>query len=135
MNKIKCLYLTAGIAATIALSSCEKEYTNYSVSNATLQEYLEKFLYEAEARGVKSLNPQKTGLRMYFGDCDEGAAGVTYYENPIRIVIDKEIYGISTPTTPTEHRRTSIRCSTNWDTDCCTESMTTPPCPAANGRP
>ena len=47
MNKIKCLYLTAGIAATIALSSCEKEYTNYSVSNATLQEYLEKFLYEA----------------------------------------------------------------------------------------
>lgn len=92
MNKIKCLYLTAGIAATIALSSCEKEYTNYSVSNATLQEYLEKFLYEAEARGVKSLNPQKTGLKMYFGDCDEGAAGVTYYENPIRIVIDKEIW-------------------------------------------
>ncbi|MBO7337591.1 MAG: hypothetical protein J6W49_07240 [Paludibacteraceae bacterium] len=92
MNKPRLTYLLTAISAIFALSSCEKEYTNYSVSNATLQEYVDKFLEEAEARGVKSLNPYKTGLNMYFGDCHEGAAGVTYYENPIRIVIDEETW-------------------------------------------
>lgn len=74
---------------TIGLTTgCQEEYTNYSIESTVLQHYLQSYLSEARERGVV-LEPQTTGLILSFGDCEGTAAGTTFYENPVRIVIDK----------------------------------------------
>lgn len=84
--------LLSVVFVAVIFLSCEDDYERYSVENKELQAYLESFLEEARARGITDLNPEVTGLKLYFGSAENGAAGTTYYENPIRIVIDREMW-------------------------------------------
>lgn len=79
------------LLAICFFAGCQDDYTNYKVDSAVLQKYLQSYLSEARERGV-ILDPKTTGLILSFGDCEGSAAGTTFYENPIRIVIDKSYW-------------------------------------------
>lgn len=68
------------------LTSC-KNPTEYSVDSA-FTPYLNRFDSLAQLRG-KNFDPQKTGLIIQFANLTNGNAGLTHYESPIRIEIDK----------------------------------------------
>ena len=67
-------------------SSC-KDPTEYTV-DATFTPYLNRFDSLAQLHG-KNFDPQKTGLIIQFANLSNGNAGLTHYETPIRIEIDK----------------------------------------------
>lgn len=75
------------ITTLALLSGCSDDTPFYSVDN-TLNRYLQKFIAEAAARGI-TINPEQTGLILKFGSLDGETAGRTYYESPVRVVIDK----------------------------------------------
>lgn len=77
---------------SIIFSSCasDDEETIYQVDN-TLDGYLQRFIAEGAKRG-HSFDIKNEGLRLYFGELEDDVAGRTYFENPIRIVIDKSYW-------------------------------------------
>lgn len=73
---------------SLILSSCSNdEEVVYNVNN-TLDTYLQRFIAEGEKRG-HHFDLKSRGLRLYFGELEDDVAGRTYFEDPIRIVIDK----------------------------------------------
>lgn len=78
-----------GIISVIFLSfftSC-KDPNEYRIDPA-FADYLQRFENEAGARG-RTFNLPADGLIIEFAKLKEGTAGLTHYENPIRIEIDK----------------------------------------------
>lgn len=75
----------------VLLSSCSNDDEVVYRVDSTLNTYLQRFLTEASKRGI-TFNLEKTGLRLEFGSLDGNVAGTTYFENPIRIVIDKSYW-------------------------------------------
>ena len=67
-------------------SSC-KDSKEYNV-NSAFTDYLIRFENEATARG-QNFDPQSSGLIIEFAKLSDGNAGLTHYETPIRIEIDK----------------------------------------------
>jgi len=74
------------LIVALGFTSCHDDPT-YRV-DSTLNDYLQRFLYQAELRG-KTFNLKEQGLIIEYGNLEDNVAGRTYYENPIRIVIDK----------------------------------------------
>jgi len=68
------------------LSSC-KDPNEYRV-DATFVDYLQRFENEAAKRD-KNFDLQSTGLIIEFADLKDNTAGLTHYENPVRIEIDE----------------------------------------------
>jgi len=68
------------------VSSCSKSH-DYKVDSA-FSDYLQRFENEAATRG-HVFNPTKDGLIIEFGDLTDSAAGLTHYETPVRIQIDR----------------------------------------------
>jgi len=67
-------------------TSCSDPH-EYKV-DSTFTDYLQRFETEAAARGL-TLDPQTTGLIIEFGNLSNNDAGLTHYEKPIRIQIDR----------------------------------------------
>lgn len=84
--KIKKIYLILVFPMLFSLTSCVDE-PSYEVEN-TLDEYLQRFLNEGALRG-KTFNLEEQGIILKFGDLDDDVAGICYYEDPIRILIDQ----------------------------------------------
>lgn len=70
--------------------SCSDDEIVYRVDN-TLNLYLQRFLAEASVRGY-NFDPKSSGLRLEFGELENDVAGRCYFEDPIRIVIDKSYW-------------------------------------------
>ncbi|MDP4237890.1 MAG: hypothetical protein Q8904_00275 [Bacteroidota bacterium] len=68
------------------LTSC-KDSKEYRI-DSSFTDYLQRFENEGSARG-RTFNPQANGLIIEFGNLSNGDAGLTHYETPIRIQIDK----------------------------------------------
>ena len=68
------------------VSACSKSH-EYKVDSA-FSDYLKRFENEGAARG-RSFNPEQDGLIIEFGTLKDSAAGLTHYETPVRIEIDK----------------------------------------------
>ena len=86
-----CMYKTRYLGVLICsgilfLSSC-KNSKEYSV-DSSFSDYLQRFVNEGASRG-RMFNPQATGLIIEFGNLSNNEAGLTHYETPIRIQIDK----------------------------------------------
>ncbi len=77
------------LGLVLSFSSCIDDPT-YNVDSA-LDGYLQRFLHEGSLRG-KTFDLKEQGLILQFGDLEEDVAGRCYYEDPIRIVIDKEYW-------------------------------------------
>jgi hypothetical protein len=71
----------------LVLSSSCTDPHKYSIDPA-FTDYLQRFENEGATRG-KQLDPKTTGLIMEFGTLSNNDAGLTHYETPIRIQIDK----------------------------------------------
>jgi len=67
-------------------TSC-KDSKEYNV-NSAFTEYLQRFEAEGLSRG-HTFDPQNNGLIIEFADLKDNTAGLTHYEKPIRIEIDK----------------------------------------------
>lgn len=74
------------LLVALSLSSCKDDPT-YRV-DSTLNEYLQRFLNEGASRG-KNFDLKEQGIIVEFGDLEGDIAGRCYYEDPIRIEIDK----------------------------------------------
>ncbi len=70
----------------LLFTSC-KNSKEYSVDSA-FADYLKRFETEASAHG-RQFNPQANGLIIEFGNLSNNDAGLTHYETPIRIQIDR----------------------------------------------
>ena len=70
----------------LIFSSC-KDTDEYRV-DAEFDDYLQRFLTKASLHG-RNFDLHHTGLIIEFGQLSENTAGLTHYENPIRIQIDK----------------------------------------------
>ena len=70
----------------LIFSSC-KDTDEYRV-DAEFDDYLQRFLTQASLHG-RNFDLHHTGLIIEFGQLSENIAGLTHYENPIRIQIDK----------------------------------------------
>jgi hypothetical protein len=70
----------------VLFNSCTDPH-KYSIDPA-FTEYLQRFENEAASRG-RQLNPKSSGLIIEFGALANNDAGLTHYETPIRIQIDK----------------------------------------------
>lgn len=70
----------------VFVSAC-KDLNEYRVDSA-FTIYLQRFESEASAR-QRTYDVQSTGLIIEFANLDNGNAGLTHYEDPIRIEIDK----------------------------------------------
>ena len=68
------------------LTSC-KDSKEYNV-NSSFTEYLQRFETEGLTRG-HTFDPQNNGLIIEFANLKDNNAGLTHYEKPIRIEIDK----------------------------------------------
>ena len=68
------------------LTSC-KDSKEYNV-NSSFTDYLQRFESEGLSRG-HNFDPQNTGLIIEFANLKDNTAGLTHYEKPIRIEIDK----------------------------------------------
>lgn len=78
------------IPAVICFIFCSCSTKEYQVDNA-FAEYINRFEKEAKDRRIK-INLRDKGLIMDFGNLGEDRGGVCYYENPIRIVIDRDYW-------------------------------------------
>ena len=67
-------------------TSC-KDSKEYNV-NSSFTEYLQRFEAEGATRG-HTFDPQTNGLIIEFANLKDNTAGLTHYEKPIRIEIDK----------------------------------------------
>lgn len=85
MFKVRYLVLIV-CGSILILSSCgnPKEYN----VNSSFVDYLQRFEAEGAKRG-HTFDPQSTGLIIEFGNLKDNTAGLTHYEKPIRIEIDK----------------------------------------------
>ena len=70
----------------VLLNSC-KDPKEYRI-DPEFSDYLQRFEAEAAASGY-NFDPQTNGLIIEFADLTNGTAGLTHYETPIRIEIDK----------------------------------------------
>ncbi len=70
----------------LSFLSC-KDSNEYRVES-TFVDYLNRFQTEASKRD-KNFDVQSTGLIIEFADLKDNSAGLTHFENPIRIEIDK----------------------------------------------
>jgi len=70
----------------LSFLSC-KDSNEYRVES-TFVDYLNRFQTEAKKRD-KNFDVQSTGLIIEFADLKDNSAGLTHFENPIRIEIDK----------------------------------------------
>ena len=70
----------------LCFTSC-KNSKEYSVDPSFI-DYLQRFETEGTARG-KTFDPEANGLIIEFGNLANGDAGLTHYEKPIRIQIDR----------------------------------------------
>ncbi|MBN1462921.1 MAG: hypothetical protein JXQ69_05175 [Paludibacteraceae bacterium] len=85
--KIKKIYFVFSLVLFLfSAVSCVDEPT-YEVESV-LDDYLQRFLNEGALRG-KTFNLEKQGIILKFGDLDADVAGICYYEDPIRILIDQ----------------------------------------------
>jgi hypothetical protein len=79
-------YLVTILCVSLFLSSC-KDPKEYNI-NSSFTDYLQRFEAEAATRG-KNFDPQASGLIIEFADLKDNIAGLTHYETPIRIEIDR----------------------------------------------
>ena len=84
MTHIK-FYSVCSILVVLFLSSCKE--SEYRV-NSDFADYLQRFEDEGATRG-RTFDFESSGLIIEFGKLDKDVAGLTHYENPIRIEIDK----------------------------------------------
>ena len=68
------------------LTSC-KDSKEFNV-NSSFTEYLQRFETEGLSRG-HTFDPQNNGLIIEFANLKDNTAGLTHYEKPVRIEIDK----------------------------------------------
>jgi len=80
------LYLALIVLSTILFTSC-KDSDEYRV-DSEFADYLNRFIVQAALHG-RTFNPSKDGLIIEFADLKNNNAGLTHYENPIRIEIDR----------------------------------------------
>ena len=80
------LYFVSTLFALIIFASCNDPH-EYRIDPA-FTDYLQRFENEGAARGT-NLTPQTSGLIMEFATLKDSTAGLTHYETPIRIEIDK----------------------------------------------
>lgn len=83
----KTRYLGVLLCSGILFFSSCKNSKEYNVDSA-FADYLQRFENEGASRG-HMFNPQATGLIIEFGNLSNNDAGLTHYETPIRIQIDK----------------------------------------------
>lgn len=76
-------------AVSVSLFSC-KDANEYSV-NADFATYVQRFEDEAASRG-RVFDLKSSGLIIEYGNLDKDVAGLTHYEKPIRIEIDKDYW-------------------------------------------
>lgn len=74
------------VISILILSSCTVSH-EYNIDPA-FSDYLQRFENEGGARG-HTFNPTRNGLIIEFGNLTDSAAGLTHYETPIRIQIDR----------------------------------------------
>lgn len=74
----------------LSIFSACKDRDEYRIDNA-FTEYLQRFESEAENRG-RNFDFESTGLIIEFTELKNNNAGLTHYENPIRIEIDKSYW-------------------------------------------
>lgn len=74
------------ILLALSITSCHDDPT-YKV-DAALNEYLQRFLNEGAVRG-RNFDLKEQGIIVEFGDLEGSVAGRCYYEDPVRIVLDK----------------------------------------------
>jgi len=84
MTHIK-FYSVCSALIVLFLSSCKE--SDYRV-NSAFADYLQRFEDEGATRG-HTFDFKSSGLVIEFGNLDNDVAGLTHYENPIRIQIDK----------------------------------------------
>src|ERR1035437_9563682 len=85
MSRIKSCFFTL-ILVIFVLYSCIGSH-EYKIDSA-FTDYLQRFENEGAARG-HVFDPKATGLIMEFGTLSNSTAGLTHYETPVRIQIDK----------------------------------------------
>ena len=71
---------------SLFLTSC-KDPKEYNI-NSSFTEYLQRFEAEGLSRG-HTFDPQNNGLIIEFANLKDNTAGLTHFEKPIRIEIDK----------------------------------------------
>ncbi len=79
-------FLFLKIFAILTLVSCN-DTNEYRIDNSFV-DYLHRFENEASRRG-KNFDLSTTGLIIEFADLKDNTAGLTHYEDPIRIEIDQ----------------------------------------------
>lgn len=79
-------YSVCTLLVILFFSSC-KDSHEYSVDSA-FSDYLQRFENEGALRG-HTFDLKSTGLIIEFGNLADSVAGLTHYETPIRIQIDK----------------------------------------------
>lgn len=85
MSRIKSYFFTL-ILVIFVFYSCIGSH-EYKIDSA-FTDYLQRFENEGAARG-HVFDPKATGLIMEFGTLSNNTAGLTHYETPVRIQIDK----------------------------------------------
>jgi len=80
----------------LSFSSCGSGSHEYKV-DSTFADYLQRFENEGATRG-HTFDLQKQGLIIEFGNLADSVAGLTHYETPIRIQIDKTYWNALTGT-------------------------------------
>lgn len=88
MNFQSSLYLLL-LLLIITITSC-KDHNEYRVDNE-FSEYLQRFEKEAATRG-RTFNLQAEGIIIEFSNLKDNTAGLTHYEDPIRVEIDKDYW-------------------------------------------
>ena len=85
--------------------SCKKDM-KYDV-DSELDPYLQRFLYEANARG-RNFNLEKKGLVMEFADLESPVIGRCYRTLPIRVHIDKSYWAATLNSANMENLREDV---------------------------
>jgi len=80
------IYSVFVLLILLLFSSCKNSH-EYSVDSA-FTDYLQRFEDEGALRG-HTFDLKSSGLIIEFGDLTDSAAGLTHYETPIRIQIDR----------------------------------------------
>ena len=83
---IKFKYFSILIYLLLTIVSCKN--TNEYRVDASFADYLQRFESEASARG-RTFDLKANGLIIEFANLKDNTAGLTHYEDPIRIEIDK----------------------------------------------
>ena len=82
-------YILAFCCGIVFFTSC-KDPKEYSV-DSSFTDYLQRFENEGAARGHQ-FDPKSKGLIIEFGDLSNNDAGLTHYETPVRIQIDRKYW-------------------------------------------